>query len=118
MDLSCRAKQQAAAAAGSVVSPITGELIPLAQMQEHMRISLIDPKWKQQRDTMLSKIRETTKASDDEIGRNLLGLARHRPDVFGEQCFLLAAAPYLLLWTGCLTDCFCGKVEACMNSAP
>ncbi|KAK9819320.1 hypothetical protein WJX74_005429 [Apatococcus lobatus] len=78
-----RAKQQAAAAAGSVVSPITGELIPLAQMQEHMRISLIDPKWKEQRDTMLSKIRETTKASDDEIGRNLLGLARHRPDVFG-----------------------------------
>ena len=52
-------------------------------MQEHMRISLIDPKWKEQRDTMLSKIRETTKASDDEIGRNLLGLARHRPDVFG-----------------------------------
>ena len=58
------------------MSPITGELIPLAQMQEHMRISLIDPKWKEQRDTMLSKIRETTKASDDEIGRNLLGLAR------------------------------------------
>ncbi|KAK9868629.1 hypothetical protein WJX84_000926 [Apatococcus fuscideae] len=78
-----RAKQQAAAASGSVISPITGELIPLAQMQEHMRISLIDPKWKEQRDTMLSKIRETTKASDDEIGRNLLGLARHRPDVFG-----------------------------------
>ena len=51
-------------------------------------ISLIDPKWKEQRDTMLSKIRETTKASDDEIGRNLLGLARHRPDVFGTSTFL------------------------------
>ena len=81
----CRAKQQAAAAAGSVISPITGELIPLDQMQEHMRVSLIDPKWKAQRDTMLSKIRETTKANDDEIGRNLLGLARHRPDVFGDS---------------------------------
>jgi hypothetical protein len=30
-------------------------------MAEHMRISLIDPRWKEQRDAMLSKIRETTK---------------------------------------------------------
>ena len=34
---------------------------------------------------MLAKIKETTKASDDEIGRNLMGLARARPDVFGES---------------------------------
>ena len=33
---------------------------------------------------MLAKIKDTTKASDDEIGRNLMGLARARPDVFGE----------------------------------
>ncbi|KAL0038699.1 hypothetical protein WJX79_003797 [Trebouxia sp. C0005] len=65
------------------VSPITGELIPVDQMAEHMRISLIDPKFQQQREAMMSKIRETTKAGDDEIGRNLIGLARKRPDVFG-----------------------------------
>ncbi len=41
-------------------------------------------RWKQQRETMLAKIRDTTKASDDEISRNLVGLARSRPDVFGE----------------------------------
>ena len=52
-------------------------------MAEHMRVSLIDPKWKEQRDAMLAKIRETTKASDDEISRNLMGLAAARPDVFG-----------------------------------
>ena len=40
-----------------VVSPITGELVPLEQMAEHMRVSLIDPKWKEQRETMLAKIR-------------------------------------------------------------
>ena len=66
-----------------VVSPITGELVPVDQMAEHMRVSLIDPKWRTQREAMLSKIRETTKASDEEIGSNLLGLARKRPDVFG-----------------------------------
>lgn len=63
----------------------------VVQMAEHLRISLIDPRWKQQRDIMLAKIRETTKASDDEISRNLVGLAKSRPDVFG-------ALPGLILW--------------------
>ena len=54
-------------------------------MAEHLRISLIDPRWKLQRDSMLAKIRETTKASDDEISRNLVGLAKSRPDVFGAR---------------------------------
>ena len=31
-------------AGGMVVSPITGELVPIEQMGEHMRISLIDPR--------------------------------------------------------------------------
>lgn len=77
----CRANQSSRVA----VSPITGELIPVDQMAEHMRISLIDPKFQQQREAMMSKIRETTKAGDDEIGRNLIGLARKRPDVFGQS---------------------------------
>ena len=70
--------------ANMAISPITGELVPLSEMAEHMRISLIDPQWKTQREAMLSKIRETTQASDDEISRNLVDLAGHRPDVFGE----------------------------------
>lgn len=77
-----------------VVSPITNELIPIGEMAEHMRISLIDPQWREQREAMLAKIRDTTKASDDEIGRNLLGLARTRPDIFGstEEEFSLAVS--------------------------
>ncbi len=39
------------------MSPITGELVAVADMAEHMRISLIDPRWKEQREAMLSKIR-------------------------------------------------------------
>jgi hypothetical protein len=35
---------------------------------------------------MLNKIKDTTKADDDEITRNLLGLAKTRPDIFGERC--------------------------------
>lgn len=66
-----------------MVSPITGEMVPVDQMAEHMRISLIDPRYQEQRAVMMAKIRETTKASDDEISRNLIGLAKARPDVFG-----------------------------------
>ncbi|KAL5783263.1 hypothetical protein ACOSP7_008292 [Xanthoceras sorbifolium] len=66
-----------------VVSPITGELIPINEMSEHMRISLIDPKYKEQKERMFAKIRETTLAQDDEISKNIVGLARTRPDIFG-----------------------------------
>ena len=67
------------------ISPITGELVPIEDMAEHMRVSLIDPKWKTEKEAMLSKIKETAKASDDEISRNLSILARTRPDVFGSD---------------------------------
>ncbi|XP_020588058.1 probable splicing factor 3A subunit 1 [Phalaenopsis equestris] len=66
-----------------MISPITGELIPISEMAEHMRISLIDPKYKEQKERMMAKIRETTLAADDEISRNIVGLARTRPDIFG-----------------------------------
>lgn len=40
-------------------------------------------RWKEQKDAMLGKIKDTTRADDEEITRNLLGLARTRPDIFG-----------------------------------
>nr|XP_029118322.1 probable splicing factor 3A subunit 1 [Elaeis guineensis] len=66
-----------------MISPITGELIPIGEMAEHMCISLIDPKYKEQKERMMAKIRETTLAADDEIARNIVGLARTRPNIFG-----------------------------------
>ena len=64
------------------VSPITGELIAVDQMAEHMRISLIDPKWKVQKDAMLAKLKDSTMANDEEVATNVLMLARTRPDIF------------------------------------
>ncbi|KAI3991931.1 hypothetical protein MKX01_012876 [Papaver californicum] len=52
-----------------VVSPITGELIHAYEMEEHVRISLIDPK------PLLLKMMI--------ISRNIVGLALTRPDIFG-----------------------------------
>jgi len=68
-----------------VASPFTGELVPVADMEQHMRISLLDPRWKEQREAMLSKLRDTTKASDEELTANLVGLAKTRPDIFGTR---------------------------------
>jgi len=65
------------------VSPITGELVAVEDMAEHMRISLIDPKWKTQKEAMLAKLRDSTMANDEEVATNILMLARTRPDVFG-----------------------------------
>ncbi|CAM0879050.1 unnamed protein product [Alopecurus aequalis] len=58
------------------VSPITGELVPTGEMEEHMRVSLIDPKYKEQQERKLAKIKETTLAPDDEISRSIV-------DIFG-----------------------------------
>jgi splicing factor 3A subunit 1 len=74
-----------------VVSPLTGELVEINAMAEHMRVSLIDPKWKTQRDAMMAKMKGSAKASDDEISRNLSALAKNRPDVFGDRDALLDA---------------------------
>lgn len=78
-----RLQQAEKDASKMVLSPITGERIPVNEMAEHMRISLIDPKYKEQKERMMAKLRETTLAPDDEIARNIVGLARTRPDIFG-----------------------------------
>jgi splicing factor 3A subunit 1 len=86
--LAAEAKARAAAGAGAdatkfAVSPITGELIAVDDMAEHMRVSLIDPKWKTQKEAMLAKLKGSTTANDDEVAANVLALARTRPDIFG-----------------------------------
>jgi splicing factor 3A subunit 1 len=86
--LAAEAKARAAAGAGAdatrfAVSPITGELVAVDAMAEHMRVSLIDPKWKVQKEAMLSKLKGSTTADDDEVAANVLALARTRPDIFG-----------------------------------
>ena len=85
-----------------VVSPITGELIPVDQMSEHMRVSMIDPRFQEQRNAMLAKIRDTTKAGDDEISRNLMTLAKKRPDVFGELSGVAGDYVPPARWGSCL----------------
>jgi len=65
-----------------VKSPITGQLIHVDEMEEHMRIALLDPKWKEKKEALLAKQRETVSEANADIARNLAVMARARPDVF------------------------------------
>merc|ERR1712183_1128554 len=65
-----------------VRSTINGEIITTETISTHLKDSLITHPYKEQRPTLLSKIRETTKCSEDEIATNLSLLAKKRPDLF------------------------------------
>lgn len=65
---------------------ICGQQIPVDELQEHMRIELLDPRWKSQRDVL-----EARKAQSSELQRganvvsSLKNLARTRVDIFGAE---------------------------------
>jgi splicing factor 3A subunit 1 len=80
----------AAAAAASEASaprffldPRTGRQIPISESEEHMRIELLDPKWKEQQKRALETQATSQFAADEQIAANLAMLGRQRPDIFG-----------------------------------
>ncbi|KAI9223322.1 Pre-mRNA splicing factor PRP21 like protein-domain-containing protein [Blastocladiella britannica] len=60
-----------------------GLAIPDSQMEEHMRIELLDPKWREQRESAAAARRETNLASGDQVEKTLKHLAEYRKDLFG-----------------------------------
>jgi len=68
------------------ISPLTGESIAAENFQEHMRIGLLDPKWREQKDRLESEM--TKNAELHAIGSktafdNLKHIATRRTDIFG-----------------------------------
>ncbi|KAG5645012.1 hypothetical protein DXG03_007289 [Asterophora parasitica] len=72
--------------AGMTTCSICGQQIAVDELQEHMRIELLDPRWKEQRDAL-----EARKAQASELQRganvvsSLKNLARTRVDIFGAE---------------------------------
>lgn len=67
-----------------LISPITGEKVPASQVAEHMRITLLDPRWVEQRDRQIEKAREeNVYAGGSAIEASLKQLAERRTDIFG-----------------------------------
>ena len=55
------------AAVQYMISPITGQQVPVEQMAEHMRIALLDPKWKEKSGLLKPGEKEQTLAEHDEV---------------------------------------------------
>merc|ERR1719437_340665 len=62
--------------------PITGQLIPAEDMSNHLKVLLLDPKWKHQKDALVERARKESAFADD-VEANLAGFVAKRPDLFG-----------------------------------
>jgi splicing factor 3A subunit 1 len=66
-----------------VLDPHTGFALSADEVGEHLRIELLDPAWKEQRDRFIAKQKKTNQISDgDNIASNLKRFANNRPDLF------------------------------------
>lgn len=68
-----------------LISPLTQEKIPAHRLQEHMKISLLDPKWREQKERQIREKKEAESNYDADINieANLRRIAERRTDIFG-----------------------------------
>jgi splicing factor 3A subunit 1 len=67
-----------------MVDPLSGKAIPVGQMEEHMRVQLLDPKWREEQKRFADKQRETGFAEGGSIADSLRMFAKKRGDIFGQ----------------------------------
>lgn len=67
-----------------MVDPISGKAIPVSQMEEHMRVQLLDPKWREEQKRFAEKQKETGYAEGSSIADSLKQFAKKRGDIFGQ----------------------------------
>lgn len=65
----------------TALCPNCHQQIPVAELEQHMRIELLDPRWKEQRAKVESRT-ATTNLSTTDVANNLKRLASQRSDVF------------------------------------
>ena len=59
-----------------MIDPITGKSVPVADMPEHMRIQLLDPKWAEEKKKFMDKQKESNLVSGETIAENLSRLTQ------------------------------------------
>ena len=67
-----------------MIDPISGKAVSVDQMSEHMRVQLLDPRWRQQQQRFIDKQKETGYAEGGSIADSLKMFARKRGDIFGQ----------------------------------
>ena len=67
----------------TMVDPVSGREVPVDQMSEHMRVQLIDPRWRIEQQRFQDKQKESGYAEGESIADSLKQFARKRGDIFG-----------------------------------
>lgn len=67
----------------TMIDPVSGRAIPVDQFEEHMRIQLMDPKWREQQARFLEKQQDSGFAAGSSIADSLTQFAKQRGDIFG-----------------------------------
>ena len=69
----------------TMIDPISGKVIPVDEMSEHMRVQLMDPRWRIEQKRFQEKQRETGFAEGGSIADSLKQFAKKRGDIFGQK---------------------------------
>lgn len=69
----------------TMIDPLSGREVPINEVSEHMRIQLIDPKWREEQARFLEKQKDTGYAEGSSIADNLRQFAKKRSDIFGDS---------------------------------
>lgn len=67
------------------LDPISGKLVAVSELSEHMRIQLLDPKWREEQRRFTEKQKETNYAEGSSIADSLRQFAQKRGDIFGQS---------------------------------
>ena len=66
----------------SFIDPISGQTVE-GDINEHMRIMLLDPKWRENKKLQEEKGMDSNYSTNDQIGQSLGKFADRRSDIFG-----------------------------------
>lgn len=66
------------------ISPFSGELVPATELEEHMRLKLLDPRWQEQRKVEESR-KSTLNLENVNVAANMKRLVSQRTDLFDVQ---------------------------------
>jgi len=68
------------------ICPRCGQAIPVSEMDEHVRIELLDPKWREQKKISESKKKDSNLLQTGiDVAANLNKLSGYRTDIFGTE---------------------------------
>ncbi|KAJ3104760.1 SF3a splicing factor complex subunit [Phlyctochytrium bullatum] len=77
-----KGKRTVKAAVVTQLCPRCRRAIPASEMDEHVRIELLDPKWREQRDRAAENSSGTNLLTDESIAENLKRIRDYRLDIF------------------------------------